>query len=161
MTRIRSKRQHHVSFEALEGRLALSTGVGTGMAAASLHVDTSSPKATISASFRGRVQVNGSKLTVTGLTGTIGKTRFSGYGTGTATGTQFAGGTVYLSNSTGSIVLSLGPTEGKAPRQKVSVKVVAVSHNYAQYAGATGTLTKWSVPARPNAIASFSGSFVA
>jgi hypothetical protein len=164
MTRIRSKQQRHVGFEALEGRVALSAGNATGTALISLHADTalmSKSRATISASFAGRVQISGSKLTVNNLKGTIGNSHFTGHGTGTAMGKKFAGGTVYLSNATGSIELSLGPVfvvkAGKRSKQEVSVRVVAVSRNYAQYAGLTGTLTKWNLPAKPNGSASFSG----
>ena len=164
MTRTRSQRRRHVGFEALEGRLALSTGVGTGTTAASLHaelVQKSKAPATTPASFKGHVQISGSKLAVTNLTGTIGNAHFTGNGTGKATGKQFAGGTVFLSNSMGTIDLRLSPVfvvkVGKSSKQEVSITVVSASHNYAQYAGKTGTLTNWNVPAKPSGPASFSG----
>ncbi len=54
MTRIRSKRQRPVGFEALEGRLALSAGMGT--AVASHHAEAgcmSQTQKSIPASFKG------------------------------------------------------------------------------------------------------------
>jgi hypothetical protein len=133
---------------------------------ASLHAEAavvSKPQATIPASFRGHVQTNGSALTVTGLTGTIAGSRFTGYGTGTSVGKVFAGGTVHLSNGAGSIELSLSPVftvkVGRTSRQEVAVKVISVSPNYGPYLNMTGTLTKWNLPARAGATASFSGFF--
>jgi len=165
MTRIRSKRQRAVEFEALEGRLALSAGMG--MAVVSHHADAvvmSQTQKSIPASFKSHVQIlNGSEVVITNLRGTIGKDHFTGSGTGTVVGTQFEGGTVNLSNSKGTIQLNLGSAfvvkVKKSSKQEVSVVVVAASGKYASYVGAPGTLTSWNVPAKPNASASFSGSF--
>ena len=63
----------------------------------------------VPASFKGHAQiVNGSELVTTGLKGSIGKDHFTGSGTGSVNGTQFEGGSVYLSNGKGTIQLSLG-----------------------------------------------------
>ena len=64
---------------------------------------------TIPASFKGHVQLVGTELMTTNLTGTIGTDHFTGSGTGTVVGKQFEGGNVYLSNSKGTIQFSLGP----------------------------------------------------
>jgi hypothetical protein len=166
MTRIRTKRQRAVAFEALEGRLALSAGMG--IAVAPHHADAvvvRQIQKSIPASFKGHAQLinNGSELTTTGLKGTIGKDRFTGYGTGTVVGKQFTGGTVNLSNSKGTIKLSLGSAfvvkVGKSSKQEVSMVAVAASGKYASYVGISGTLTSWNVPAKPNGTASFSGTF--
>ena len=111
MKRIRSKRQRPLGFEALEGRLALSAGMG--LAGASHHADAmamSQSVKTIPASFKGHTQiVNGTQVMVTGLKGTIGKDHFAGFGSGTVAGTLFAGGNVYLSNGKGTVQLGLDP----------------------------------------------------
>jgi hypothetical protein len=165
MTRIRSKRQRHVEFEALEGRLALSTGMGA--AAASHHsalVVMSQTQKTLPASFKGHSQIlNGTELVTTNLKGTIGKDRFTGSGTGTVAGTLFQGGEVSLSNSLGSIELGLSAAyvvkPGKHPRQAVPAVVTAATGKYASFVGMTGLLNTWNTPTKPNAIASFAGYF--
>ncbi len=67
------------------------------------HVNVNSSKSPaprqVPVSFRGHVSVSGSTVTTTNLTGTIGRDHFTGYGTGTTSGTIFQGGDVYLSNS--------------------------------------------------------------
>jgi hypothetical protein len=165
MTRIRSKRQRPLGFEALEGRLALSAGMG--MAAASHRAALlvmSQAQTTIPASFKGHVQiVNGSILVITNLSGTIGKNHLTGFATGTVVGTQFQGGDVYLSNGPGNVHLKLGPAfvvnVGKSSKQEVSVIAVSASGKYAKYAGITGFLTTWSIPANPKAFATVAGFF--
>jgi hypothetical protein len=165
MMRIRSNRQRSIAFDALEGRLALSTGMGA--AAASHHVataDTSQTPKTIPASFKGHSQIlNGTELVTTGLKGIIGKDHFTGSGTGTVAGTLFQGGDSSLSNSKGSIELGLDPAvvvmQGKHSRQEVSVVVTAASGKYASYVGMTGLLNTWNTPTKPNSTASFSGYF--
>jgi hypothetical protein len=137
-----------------------------GMAAAASHAGqvlmSVLPKS-IPASFKGHVQISGSKLTITSLTGTIGTDHFTGSGAGTAAGKQFQGGSVSLSNGLGKIQLKLGPSfvvkVGRFSKQEVSVNVVTSSGKYAAYAHMTGTLTSWNVPARPSASASFGGTF--
>jgi len=165
MTRIRSKRQRPVGFEALEGRLVLSAGMG--MAAASHHahaVVMSQTQKTIPASFKGHSQIlNGTELVATGLTGTIGRDHFTGYGTGTVAGKLFQGGNVYLSNGAGSVQLALDPgvvvTVRKHSRQEVPLTVAAASGKYASYVRLTGLLNTWNTPAKPSATSSFSGVF--
>ncbi len=99
----------------------------------------------------------------TNLKGTIGTDHFTGSGTGTVSGKEFDGGNVDLSNSKGTIELSLGSAYvvkvGKSSRQEVSMAVVSATGKYASYVGAAGTITTWNVPAKPSAAASFSGSF--
>jgi hypothetical protein len=165
MKRIRSKHQRPVGFEALEGRLALSAGVGTAAASHHAHaVVMSQTQKTIPASFKGQVQIiNGTEMMTTNLRGTIGTDHFTGSGTGTVAGKRFQGGEVDLSNGKGSIQLGLGSSVvvkvRKSSRKEVPVVVVAANGKYAPYAGITGTLTTWSVPARNRASASFGGFF--
>jgi hypothetical protein len=166
MTRIRPIRQRPMEFEALEGRLALSTGMA--VAVASPHADAVIIRQTqhsIPTSFKGQTSItNGSTLMTTNLRGTIGKDRFVGSGTGTVVGKLFQGGDVYLSNSQGSIHLKLGPAIAlnpgkKGSRQEVAMVVADTTGKYGPFTGSTGTLTTWNVPAKPNATASFSGFF--
>jgi hypothetical protein len=165
MTPIHSRRQRHPGFEALEGRLALSTGMGIPVSAHHAAVVMSQTVKSIPASFTSRVQIlNSSELMTSNLKGKIGTAHFTGYATGTVAGLQFEGGSVYLSNNKGTVQLSLGPAfvvkAGKHPKQAVDVGVVQSSGKYLAYAGRAGVLTTWNVPARPNAIANFSGYFV-
>jgi hypothetical protein len=166
MTRIRSKRQRTLGFDALEGRLALSAGMG--MAVASHHAAaavTTQAQMKVSASFKGHATViNGSTVVFSGLSGTVGNVHLVGAGAGTLMGNQFEGGRIVLLNSTGSILLRLGPAfvvkVGMSSKQEVSVAVVSATGKLAQYAGAMGTLTTWNIPANPKALASVSGFFI-
>jgi len=140
-----------------------------GMAVASHHAEAvrmSQNRNSIPGSFKGHVQVNGSNLVVTNLTGTIATDHFkNGRGTGTMAGKIFQGGDVYLSNSKGTIHLSLGAAfvvkKRKSSIQEVPVSVnpAGTSGKYAAYDNITGTLTSWNVPAKPSASATFSGTF--
>ena len=165
MTRIRSKRQRSLGFETLEGRLALSAGVGMALASHHAHeVPMSQIQKTIPASFKGHSQLlSGSELVTTNLRGTIGRDHFTGSGTGTVSGKLFQGGNVYLSNSRGSIQLSLSPAvvtkvRGHA-RQNVAIAVAAATGKYVLDVGMTGILNTWNAPAKPRATSSFSGFF--
>ena len=163
MTQIHSKRRRSLAFEPLEGRLALSAGMATGLAAHRPDVvHVSQRTKSIPASFKGHTELVGTELTTTSLTGTIGRDRFTGSGTGTQVGTQFEGGSVYLSNSKGTIQFSLGPSVvvrvKKPMRQNVSLVAVSATGKYASYVGLTGTLTSWNVPAKPSASANFGGN---
>jgi hypothetical protein len=162
MTRIRPKRQRTVGFEALEGRLALSTG----MAIASPHAHQAIVRAlrrSIAASFKGQVSITGTTLSATNLHGHLGPDQLTGYGTGTEVGTQFEGGQVYLSNSQGTIQLGLGPTfltrSGRAKTKTFAISIEAATGKYAAFATSTGRITKWNVPNTPNATGSFSAVF--
>ncbi len=164
MNRIRPRQKRTPGFEALEGRLVLSTGMGTGEISHHAHALVSSqPQRQVPASFRGHVSITGSTVTTTNLTGAIGRDRFTGYGTGTTSGTIFEGGDVYLSNKQGSIHLRLSPATvtqvGKRMRQSVAVVALDATGKYAQYTGSTGELTTWNIPGRPSATSSFSGVF--
>ena len=162
MTRNRPKQQRTLRFEALEGRLALSTGIG--VASPHLHaaiVRTS--QRSIPASFTGRVSTDGSTLTTTNLRGHIGPDRFTGTSTGTEVGKDFQGGDVNLSNSQGTIELQLSPfyTErvGKTTTQTFGITVVSATGKYVPYLTSAGRITRWNVPDRPNATASFGAIF--
>jgi hypothetical protein len=117
----------------------------------------------VPASFRGHVSVSGSTVTTSHLTGTIGRDHFTGSGTGTTSGTIFEGGDVYLSNKQGTILLQLSPATvtqvGKRIRQTVAVVAIDATGKYAPFIGSPGELRTWSVPAKPNATASFTGIF--
>ncbi len=162
MTRIRPKRQRAVGFEALEGRLALSTG----MAVASPHIHEAIVRASqrsIPASFTGRVSTDGPTLTTTNLRGHIGPDRFTGSGTGTEVGKAFQGGDVNLSNSQGTIELQLSPfyTErvGKTTTNTFGITVVSATGKYLPYLTSQGRITRWNVPDKPGATASFAAVF--
>ncbi len=158
MMRIRPKRQRTVGFEALEGRLALSAG----MASPHLHeAVVRAAQRSMPASFQGRTSISGSTLTTTNLTGKIGNDRFTGYGTGTMVGTFFQSGNVYLSNSHGSVQLSLSAIQvkvRKSLRREVATMVVAASGKYAPFVSDTGVITTWHVSNKPNARANFAGT---
>jgi hypothetical protein len=159
MTRIRPKRQRAVGFEALEGRLALSTGMAVAAPHAH-HAIVRAAKRSIPASFHGRTSINGSALATTNLTGKIGTDRFTGYGTGTLVNNLFQSGTVYLSNSRGSVQLSLSAIQvkvRKTTRLEFATTVVAASGKYATFVNDTGIINTWHVSPQPNAPASFSG----
>ena len=163
MNRIRPRQKRTPRFEALEGRLVLSTG-GIGVISPQAHVLVrSQAQRQVPASFRGHLSESGSTVTTTNLTGTIGRDHFKGSATGTTSGTIFQGGYVYLSNSKGSVTLKLFPATvtqvGKRIKQTVAAVALDCTGKYAQYTGSPGELTTWNVPARPNATASFSGVF--
>jgi hypothetical protein len=161
---IRSKRRRALAFDALEGRLVLSTGIRSAAAAhPAAAIMMAKINKSIPSTFKGRVQFpSASQILFTGLTGKIGKDRFTGYATGSTSGTLFLGGDVFLSNSQGTAHLQLGPAitvkAGKHPRQKVGATIVDGTGKYAQFVGGTGTLTTWNVPQRPNALATFGGN---
>jgi hypothetical protein len=162
MTRIRQARKRSVGFEALEGRLALSAGVS----AAPSHIHAAAVRAIqhkLQASFKGIVSISGSQLNTMNLNGHIGPDRLSGYGTGTIANNQFQGGDAYLSNSLGSVHLRLSPfyveRVGKVKTRTFAISIVDATGKYAQFTTSTGHLTRWNVPARQNAQASFSGVF--
>jgi hypothetical protein len=154
-----------VGFEALEGRLTLSSGIGAAVASHHTHVVVMRQiHKSIPASFKGYTQLtNGTELVTTNLRGKIGKDHFTGSGTGTVAGTLFQGGNVYLSNANGTIQLGLGAAyvtkPGKHPRQAVPVVVVAATGKYASFVGLTGLLNTWNTPSKPSGTASFAGHF--
>ena len=160
MNRIRARQKRTPSFEALEGRLVLSTGVISLQPHALVMSQT---QRQVSVSFKGHTFVNGSTVTITGLTGTFGRDRLSGSGTGTTSGPIFQGGDVYLSNKQGTIHLKLSPATvthvRKQVRQTVAMVALDCTGNYAQYTGSPGKLTSLNVPIRRSATASFSGVF--
>jgi hypothetical protein len=164
MNRNRARQKRTPKFEALEGRLVLSTGMAMGVISHPAHaLVRSQPQRQVPASFSGHTSVSGSTVTTTNLTGTIGRDHFTGSGTGTTSGTIFQGGDVYLSNKQGTIHLKLSPATvtqvGKRIRQTVAVVALDATGKYAPFIGSPGSLTTWNVPARPNATASFSGVF--
>jgi hypothetical protein len=160
MNRIRPRQKRSLGFEALEGRLTMSTG----LAIASPHTHAlamSQAKEQIPASFKGHTSINGTTEVTPDLTGRIGRERLTGTGTATLSGTIIESGDAYLSNSQGSIQFSLGSASvthvGKRTRQKVPVVVSEATGAFAQYIGTTGLLTTWNVPANPKATSTFSG----
>ena len=168
MNRNRARQKRTPRFEALEGRLVLSTGIATGVISHQAHALVRSQvqaQRQGPASFRGHVSVSGSTVTTTNLTGTIGRDRFTGSGTGTQSGIIFQGGDVYLSNKQGTIHLRLSPASvtqvgvRKRIRQTVAVVALDATGKYAPFIGSPGKLTTWNVPAKPNATARFSGTF--
>lgn len=173
MNRIRPRQKRSLRFEALEGRLVLSAGIGTtGALSAQAHVlvKNSAPRQVqVPVFFKGLVFMSGSTVTTTNLTGTIGNDHFTGSGTGTISGKTtgtisrktFEGGDVYLNNGNGSVTLRLSPQAGKSARQTIAFVALNATGKYAQYAypGNTGTLTIWNIPARSNATATFRGVF--
>jgi hypothetical protein len=162
MIRTHPKRQRKAAFEALEGRLALSTGMAMPPAGIQ-HAIVRAAQRSIPASFKGQVSISGSTLTTTNLHGHIGTDRLTGYGTGTQVGNQFQGGQVFLSNSQGGIELGLSPTYvtrvGRAKTRTFAITVENATGKYAAFATSTGTITKWNVPDRPNATATFAAVF--
>jgi hypothetical protein len=165
MKSMRSKRLRFLGFESLEGRLALSTGMGI---AAVSHpagaVEMSQTQRTIPASFKGHVQIiNGTEMMTTNLRGTIGTDHLTGSGTGVVAGRLFMGGTVSLNNSLGSMQLELGSSYTvkvkRHSRQEVNLVVVAGTGKYASYVGATGLLNSWNTPVKPTSTATFGGYF--
>jgi hypothetical protein len=164
MNRIRPRQKRTPSFEALEGRLVLSTVMGTGVISHQARAMVrSQAQHQVPASFTGHVSVSGSTITTTNLTGMIGRDRFTGYGTGTTSGIIFQGGDVYLSNKRGSVHLHLSPATvtqvGKRIRQSVAAVALESTGKYASFIGDTGTLKTWNVPAKPSATSTFSGVF--
>ncbi len=162
MNRICPRQKRSLGFEALEGRLTLSTG----LAVASPHTHAlvvTRAAGTIPATFKGHTTINGSTETTPDLTGRIGRDRFSGYGSATLSGTIVQVGDAYLSNSQGTIHFTLETASvtqvRRRTRQSVPIVITEATGKYASYIGATGLLKTWNVPARPNATSTFSGYF--
>jgi hypothetical protein len=160
MNRIRPRQKRSLGFEGLEGRLTLSTGLGV----ASPHTHAlvmGRPAGSISATFKGHTTIEGTTQTTPDLTGRIGTDQFTGSGTGTTSGKIVQSGDVSLSNSLGTIQLSLETASvtraGRRTRQAVPIVVTQATGKYAQYTGSTGMLTTWNVPTNPNATSTFAG----
>ena len=163
MNRIRPRQKRSLGFEALEGRLTMSTG----LAVASPHTHAlamSRARDQIPASFKGHASINGTTEVTPDLTGRIGRERLAGSGTATLSGTVVEGGEAELSNSQGSIQFSLGSASvthvGKRTRQEVPIVVSGATGAFAPYVGTTGVLTTWNVPANPNATSTCSGYLI-
>jgi len=160
MTRVRPKRQRHVGFEALEGRLALSTGMAVAPPHATALVALA--QRLIPASIKSQVSIiNGSTVQVTSLNGKLGKSRFTGSGGGILVGSQFQGGDIFLSNAKGSIHLSLGPAPVIQVGQKLKLTVAIIAlestGKYNLVTGSSGSLNV-TIPPAPKP-ASISGGF--
>ena len=160
----RPKRQRAAAFEALEGRLTLSTGIS--VASPHLHaavVRRAQVERKVPASFTGIVSTDGTTLNTNNLTGHIGPDHLAGYATGTQVGKQFEGGNVYLGNTQGTLVLQLSPLytvkKGRSSTRTFGITVVSATGKYVPYLSSTGTITKWNVPDRPNATAHVTGVF--
>jgi hypothetical protein len=163
MNQVRRGQKRSLGFESLEGRLALSTGMAVASPHAHLHA-LSNTHSSIAATFTGHTSINGSSVETPDLSGRIGRDRFAGNASGTAAGATFEGGDVLLTNSKGSIQLELGAATvtkvAGRTRQEVPMVILASTGKYAQFTGATGMLTNWSISARPKGLSSFSGRFV-
>ena len=111
----------------------------------------------IPASFHGRTSISGSTLATTNLTGKSVMTDSPAPAPGR--GRQvFQSGNVYLSNSQGSVQLSLSAIQVKVRktiRREVATMVVAATGKYAPFVNATGLITTWHVSNKPNAPRSF------
>ena len=156
MNKIRPRQKRSPSFEALEGRLTLSTG----LAVASHHTHAlvrSLAQHRITATFKGHASIGGATPVIPDLTGRIGNVPITGSASGTVSNNILQSGDVFLSNSQGSLHLQLGTAFGRHPRQKIPIVVQEATGNYAQLTGLTGLLTKWKIPARPGATSTFSG----
>ena len=164
MSRVHPRRNRTPRFEALEGRLTLSTAPALGILSHQTHALVMSPaQRRVPVSFTGQVSQTASAFTIKHLRGSIGTNRFVGSASGTLSAGIVQGGDVYLSNSFGTVHLTLGPASltqvGKRLRQSVPVVAVNSTGRYAQFVGDTGTLTSWSAPGKRNANISFGGTF--
>jgi hypothetical protein len=160
MNRIRPRQKRSLGFEALEGRLTMSTGLA--IASPLTHtLAVGKAEKQIPASFKGHASIDGSSEVTPDLTGRIGREHLTGYGLATLSGTIVEGGDAYLSNNQGSLQFSLGSASvtdvGKRTRQKVPIVVTEATGAFAQYIGTTGLLTTWNVPSNPDATSNFSG----
>ena len=165
MTRIRSKRQRSVAFEALEGRLALSAGMGT--AVASHHADARGrePDPEIDPSFLQRPRADRQRVGADDH----GPDRDNRHGPFHRLparerwrGRYSQGGNVYLSNSKGTIQLGPRPRLCRQGRKalkagSLGLVVVGATGKYAPYVGLTGLLTTWNIPAKPSGPRPFGG----
>ena len=112
----------------------------------------------VPASFKGHAQLVGSTLTITNLTGTIGKDHFAGYGTGTEAGKQFEGGNRLPEQQQWNRSVQPGlrrDRQGEEVHEEVKLSLVAVNGN-------TGDPVRfvrrshrdvepsWNVPAKPS-----------
>jgi hypothetical protein len=160
MNQHRPRQKRSLGFEALEGRLTLSTGLA--MASPHTHaVVLSRTPGKVQATFKGHTLTDGATQMIPDLTGKIGHDQFTGSGSATISNKIVQGGEVSLENSQGNIQLSLGLASvthaGKRLRQRVPIVITQATGQYAAYAGMTGMLTSWNVPANPNKPSSFSG----
>ncbi len=160
MNKIRQTQKRRLGFEALEGRLTLSTGLAVASSHAHALIRNQGVRE-IPVSFHGHTSTNGSTQTTSDLVGTIGRQRFTGYGSATVSGTTVLGGDVYLSNGQGSLHLKLGSgvftRVRRDARQEVPFVVVEATGSYASFTGTTGMGSTWKVPANPNRPSTFSG----
>jgi hypothetical protein len=115
----------------------------------------------IPATFRGHTVINGATQVIPDLSGRIGRDRFTGSGSATASGIIVQSGDAYLSSSQGSIHFILQPASvtqhGKKTSQRVPILIVGSTGKYASLTGKTGVLTTWNVPANPNKPSTFGG----
>lgn len=161
MTRSQLTRRR-IGFEALENRLTPSGGA----AASFLHGATvfahKVPK-TIPITLSGHVAVmGGSNVTLSGVSGKLGKVHLAGSGSGTLSGNQFEGGAINLSNSSGSVQLFLGLGTAKHVGKNTKLKVIVTAESgmskYAPLNNTAGTLNI-VIPDKTSAAASLKGTF--
>jgi hypothetical protein len=162
MTKTRPVRQRRMHIEALEGRLAMSGG------AAALHWHGAEilahkiPK-TIPITLSGHVSVmNGLNVSVSGVSGKLGKVKVTGSGSGSLSGNQFEGGALMLSNSSGSVTLFLGLATAKHAGKNTKLKVIVTAESatgkYAGLDNAAGSVNV-VIPDKTSAASSFKGTF--
>jgi len=151
MAHNRLKPRRRLTFDALEGRLTLSAGMGT--IASSHHAEIAhTNQKSLKASFTGHVTLSGTTYSSSNLKGTIGPSKFSGTAQVLTQGSLLQGGYVNLSNSKGTLEFQLIPGSpvkvGKTVRQPVGLLAIEGTGAYTSYIGATGNVTKIKLPAK-------------
>ncbi len=150
MAHNRLKPRRRLTFDALEGRLTLSAGMG--MVAASHHAEIAHPNVkSLKATFTGRVSLSGTTYTSSNVKGTIGPAKFTGNAEILTQNHLLEGGYVNLTNSQGTLEFQLEPGNpvkvGKSYKQPVGLLAIEGTGAYSSYIGATGNVTKFKLPA--------------
>jgi hypothetical protein len=162
MTIARSARRR-IQFEALERRLALSGG-GAALHGPGAEVLARKIPKTIPITLSVHISfVTATSVTYTDVSGKLGKIQFtSGHGGGSEAGSLFEGGSVVVSNTSGSITLDLGPgalrRAGKHSKVKISVTAESGTGAYDDVGGSAGSVTVL-IPEKIGAASSAKGDF--
>ena len=142
--RSNSRRQRSPVIEWLDERLVLSTATSlSSHAAASIRIQAQVP---IPGAFGGVVSnVSGSTVTVSNLSGKLGKVAFVGVGSGTLAGQGFTGGNLVLGNAGGVIDFKLGRSSvvvsGSTARLTFVVTATGATGQFVKVPGASGAMT--------------------
>jgi hypothetical protein len=137
MSQLKARRRvrRHVTFESLEGRLALST-----VAPAPEHAPAQVVRAQsrhVPGSFTGTTQLITPFFVVfDNMKGNLGKLKLTGHGTGFINGSKFTGGSLLLTGKGGTLTVRLGPAAIKKNGKNGSINSQMV------IAGATGSYAK-------------------